>query len=66
MYGSEAGPVERMLDIRVNTALELLPKQVSAVWFESEWVLAQLDSDAGFLTPPTANQPSPSGTMPTW
>lgn len=47
VYGSEAGPVERMLDIRVNTALELLPQQVSAVWFESEWVLAQLDGDAG-------------------
>lgn len=47
VYGSEAGPVERMLDIRVNTALELLPQQVSAVWFESEWVLAQLDDDAG-------------------
>ncbi|MBP3948657.1 hypothetical protein [Corynebacterium sp. Marseille-P3884] len=47
VYGSEAGPVERMLDIRVNTALELLPQQVSAVWFESEWALAQLDGDAG-------------------
>lgn len=47
VYGSEAGPAERMLDIRVNTALELLPHQVSAVWFESEWVLAQLDGAAG-------------------
>lgn len=47
VFGSEAGPAERMLDIRVDTALELLPQQVSAVWFESEWVLAQLDSDVG-------------------
>ena len=47
VYGSEAGPAERMLEIRANTALELLPQQVSAVWFESEWVLAQLDGDAG-------------------
>lgn len=47
VFGSEAGPAERMLDIRVDTALELLPQQVSAVWFESEWVLAQLSGDAG-------------------
>ena len=47
VFASEAGPAERMLDIRVTTALELLPTQVSAVWFESEWVLAQLDEPAG-------------------
>ena len=43
VFASEAGPAERMLDIRVSTALEMLPEQVSAVWFETEWVLAQLD-----------------------
>ena len=43
VFASEAGPAERMLDIRVSTALEMLPEQVSAVWCETEWVLAQLD-----------------------
>ena len=47
VFGSEAGPVERMLDIRVPTALELLPPLVNAVWFESEWVLAELDGTPG-------------------
>lgn len=47
VFASEAGPAERMLDIRVTTALELLPPQVSAVWFETEWVLAELDGTPG-------------------
>ncbi|WP_087117424.1 hypothetical protein [Corynebacterium urinipleomorphum] len=47
VFASEAGPAERMLDIRVSTALEMLPPQVSAVWFETEWVLAQLDGTPG-------------------
>lgn len=47
VFASEAGPAERMLDIRVTTALEMLPPQVSAVWFETEWVLAQLDGTPG-------------------
>lgn len=45
VFGSDVGPVERMIDVRVQTALELLPPQVAAVWFESEWVIAQLAGD---------------------
>lgn len=47
VFASEAGPAERMLDIRVTTALESLPPQVNAVWCETEWVLAQLDGTPG-------------------
>lgn len=43
VLASDAGPVERMIDIRVRTAVEMLPPQVTAVWFETEWVIAQLD-----------------------
>ncbi len=43
VFASEGGPAERMLDIRVRTALEQLPPQVDAVCFESEWVLAEFD-----------------------
>nr|VDG64175.1 Uncharacterised protein [Streptococcus thermophilus] len=43
VLASDAGPVERMIDIRVQTAVEMLPEQVAAVWFETEWVIAQLD-----------------------
>lgn len=43
VLASDAGPVERMIDIRVQTAVEMLPAQVTAVWFETEWVIAQLD-----------------------
>ncbi|WP_257181878.1 hypothetical protein [Corynebacterium cystitidis] len=41
VYATEVGPAERMIDDRVITALENLPEVVSAVWFESDWVLAQ-------------------------
>lgn len=41
VFASEEGPAERMLDIRVHTALEQLPPQIGAVCFESEWVLAE-------------------------
>lgn len=41
VYGSDAGVVQRMIDIRVETALEQLPGTVTAVWIESDWVLAQ-------------------------
>ena len=46
VFASDAGAAERMLDIRVETALEMLPAQVSTVWFESEWVLAELAEPA--------------------
>lgn len=41
IYATEVGPAERMIDDRVVTALENLPEAVTAVWFESDWVLAQ-------------------------
>lgn len=40
-YGTDAGAVQRLIDIRVRTALELMPSPVTAVWMESDWVLAQ-------------------------
>lgn len=48
VFASEAGPAERMLDVRVRTALEMLPQEVGAVWFESEWVLAEFEEPAGW------------------
>ena len=41
VHATEVGPAQRFLDIRVRTALERLPAAVTAVWFESEWVLAE-------------------------
>lgn len=46
IFATEAGPARRFLDVRVTTALELLPAAVGAVWCESEWVLAQTPQDA--------------------
>ncbi|QYH19164.1 hypothetical protein JKI95_07990 [Corynebacterium aquatimens] len=42
IYGTEPGPVQRFIDVRVRTALTEMPPAVAAVWFEGEWVLAQL------------------------
>lgn len=44
VLATEPDPARRFLDIRVVTALEMLPDNVTAVWFETEWVLAQLTS----------------------
>lgn len=41
VFGSDAGVVQRMVDVRVDTALEQMPEAVTAVWIESDWVLAQ-------------------------
>lgn len=43
VYGTEAGPVQRFIDVRVRTALEQFPAAVTAAWCESEWVLAQTE-----------------------
>lgn len=43
VYATEAGPAQRFLDVRVRTALEQLPAAATAVWFESEWVLAETE-----------------------
>ncbi|AWB82698.1 hypothetical protein C3B44_10425 [Corynebacterium yudongzhengii] len=40
-FGTDAGVLQRALDVRIRTALENLPEAVTAVWFESDWVLAQ-------------------------
>lgn len=40
-FGTDAGAVQRLIDIRVHTALDLMPSPVTAVWMESDWVLAQ-------------------------
>ncbi|WP_448856061.1 hypothetical protein [Corynebacterium camporealensis] len=41
VYSTEVGVAERMVDERVQVGLEQLPDAVTAVWMESEWVLAQ-------------------------
>ena len=41
VFASDIGVVQRSQDIRLTTALESLPEEVTAVWMESEWVLAQ-------------------------
>ena len=43
VLGTHAGPVERFMDVRVRTALSKLPQSVTAAWFESDWVLAEMD-----------------------
>ena len=43
VLGTHAGAVERFLDVRVRTALSSLPEAVTAAWFESDWVLAEMD-----------------------
>ncbi|AGF73513.1 hypothetical protein [Corynebacterium halotolerans] len=43
IFATESGPAERLIDKRVTTALSALPEVVTAVWMESDWVLAQTD-----------------------
>lgn len=42
IFATEPGPVQRFIDVRVRTALAELPAAVDAVWFEGEWVIAEL------------------------
>ncbi|MGV3072535.1 hypothetical protein ACEE90_08915 [Corynebacterium phoceense] len=46
VYASDAAVAERLIDARVRTALDSFPQEVTAVWMESEWVLAQMTKDA--------------------
>lgn len=46
VFGTDAGVVQRFVDKRVRDALDLLPAAVAAVWFESEWVLAEVGEGA--------------------
>ncbi len=41
VFATETGPAERIIDKRVTTALTAMPEVVTAVWMESDWVLAQ-------------------------
>lgn len=41
VYGTMANTTRRFLDSRVRTALGAFPEIVTAVWLESDWVLAQ-------------------------
>ncbi len=41
VFSTEVAVAQRMIDQRVPVALEMLPAEVTAVWMESEWVLAQ-------------------------
>ena len=42
IFGTDTGPIQRFIDVRVSTALEQMPVAVEAVWFEADWVVAQL------------------------
>ena len=42
IFGTDTGPIQRFIDVRVSTALEQMPEAVEAVWFEADWVVAQL------------------------
>ncbi|GAA0207687.1 hypothetical protein [Corynebacterium riegelii] len=42
VFGTDTGPIQRFIDVRVSTALEQMPAAVEAVWFEADWVVAQM------------------------
>ena len=42
-YATDAAVASRMIDARVVTVCDNLPEIVTAVWIESDWVLAQTD-----------------------
>lgn len=46
VYATDAAVAERFIDARVETALDNMPDDVTAVWAESEWVLAQFAKTA--------------------
>lgn len=41
VLATDTGVAQRLVDDRVSTALQSLPEIVTAVWMESDWVLAQ-------------------------
>ena len=45
-WTTHPSPVRRFVDTRVITALEEMPPQVTAVWLEGEWALAQTENPA--------------------
>lgn len=46
VFASDAGVGQRFIDARVSAALSHLPAEVTAVWMEGEWVLAQTTRQA--------------------
>ncbi|WP_244977383.1 hypothetical protein [Corynebacterium lizhenjunii] len=49
IYSTHVPVVERLVDPRVRSALDAMPAVVTAVWMESEWVLAQMTKQARTL-----------------
>lgn len=45
-FATDVAVAQRMVDVRVETALEDLPAEVTAVWIESDWVLAQYEQNS--------------------
>lgn len=41
VLATDTGVAQRLVDERVTTAFEVMPEVVTAVWMESDWVLAQ-------------------------
>lgn len=46
VYSSDSAVAERMVDERVHVALQQMPEAVTALWMETEWVLAQTTKQA--------------------
>ncbi|OFT36818.1 hypothetical protein HMPREF3169_00970 [Corynebacterium sp. HMSC08C04] len=46
MFATDAGVGKRLIDERLEVALEQMPEEVTAAWMESEWVLAQTTKHA--------------------
>ncbi|MDO5032741.1 hypothetical protein [Corynebacterium sp.] len=46
IFATDAGVGQRLVDERVVVALAQMPAAVTALWMESEWVLAQMSKDA--------------------
>lgn len=46
VYSSDSAVTERMADERVHVALQRMPEAVTALWLETEWVLAQTTKQA--------------------
>ena len=46
VYSSDSAVTERMVDERVHVALQQMPETVTALWMETEWVLAQTTKQA--------------------
>ena len=46
VYATDQGAVERLIDVRTTTSLSMLPQVVTAVWMESDWVLAECEKNA--------------------